>query len=110
MNYRIIYYKKENGRSPVKEFIDKLPKKAGARTYKTFEIIEEFGMFAGMPYVKRLVGKLWEIRVSSDTNIYRYICTTEKDKIIILLSGFQKKTQKTPKKEIEKAKKLLKEL
>ncbi len=49
---------------------------------------------------------LSEIRVEYQSNIFRVFCCFDKEKLIILFNGFQKKTQKTPKKEIEKAMKL----
>ncbi len=49
---------------------------------------------------------LFEIRVEYQSNIYRVFCCFDKGNIIILFNGFQKKSQKTPKKEIEKAMKL----
>lgn len=52
---------------------------------------------------------LYEIRVLVHRNIYRIFCFFDKGKLIIVLHGFQKKTQKTPKNEIEKAKRLKKE-
>ena len=52
---------------------------------------------------------LWEIRTQVGNNIYRVFCCFDKGNVVILFSGFQKKTQKTPKKEIEKAERLKKE-
>ena len=52
---------------------------------------------------------LWEIRVDADKGIYRIFCFFDNGNLIILLSGFQKKTQKTPKNEIKRAEKLKKE-
>ncbi len=52
---------------------------------------------------------LFEIRIEYQSNIYRVFCCFDKGKLIVLFNGFQKKTQKTPKKEIEKAMKLKKE-
>ena len=49
---------------------------------------------------------LYEIRVSSGNNIFRIFCFFDDGKCIILLNGFQKKSQKTPKSEIERAEKL----
>lgn len=49
---------------------------------------------------------LWEIRVAADNGIFRIFCFFDNGNIIILLSGFQKKTQKTPKREIKRAEKL----
>ncbi len=52
---------------------------------------------------------LFEIRVEFKSNIYRIFCCLDKGNIIVLFNGFQKKTQKTPTKELEKAKKIMKE-
>ncbi|MDO5664917.1 MAG: type II toxin-antitoxin system RelE/ParE family toxin [Bacteroidia bacterium] len=62
-------------------------------------------------YFDHMVGTdgLWEIRTQVEGNIYRVFCCFDEGNLVILLSGFQKKTQKTPIKEIEKAKRLKKE-
>lgn len=52
---------------------------------------------------------LWEIRVSAGNGIFRIFCFFDKGNLVVLLGGFQKKSQKTPKNEIEKAEKLKKE-
>ncbi|MBK5214057.1 MAG: type II toxin-antitoxin system RelE/ParE family toxin [Flavobacteriaceae bacterium] len=52
---------------------------------------------------------LWEVRISAGNGIFRILCFFEEGNLIILLSGFQKKTQKTPKNEIKKAERLKKE-
>ncbi len=49
---------------------------------------------------------LFEIRVEYQSNIYQAFCCFDKGRLIIIFNGFQKKSQKTPKKEIEKAMKL----
>jgi len=49
---------------------------------------------------------LYEIRVSSGNNIFRIFCFFDEGQLVILLNGFQKNTQKTPKSEIERAEKL----
>ena len=46
---------------------------------------------------------LYEIRIEYQSNIYRVFCCFDKGKLVILFNGFQKKTQKTPKNELEKA-------
>ncbi len=52
---------------------------------------------------------LYEIRISANKGIFRIFCFFDKGNLVVLLSGFQKKTQKTPKGEIIKAEKLKKE-
>ncbi|MGB0880176.1 MAG: type II toxin-antitoxin system RelE/ParE family toxin [Polaribacter sp.] len=49
------------------------------------------------------------MRVSAGNGIFRIFCFFDKGNLVVLLSGFQKKTQKTPKKEIKKAERLKKE-
>lgn len=62
-------------------------------------------------YFKHLTGTtgLYEIRVEVGTDIYRVFSFFDKGQLIVLVNGFQKKTQKTPKAEIELAEKLKKE-
>lgn len=52
---------------------------------------------------------LFEIRIKAGSGIYRVFCCFDKGRIVILFNGFQKKSQKTPKKEIEKAARLKQE-
>ena len=61
-------------------------------------------------FFKHLEGTdgLFEIRVKVGSNIFRIFCFFDEGNLIILLNGFQKKTDKTPKNEIEKAERLKK--
>ena len=52
---------------------------------------------------------LYEARIQLATNIWRVFCFFDNDKLVILMNGFQKKTEKTPKSEIDKAKKIMAE-
>ena len=60
-------------------------------------------------FLKHIEGTkgLYEIRIESESNIFRIFCCFDKGKIVVLFNGFQKKTQKTPKLEIELAEKLM---
>ncbi|NER83447.1 MAG: type II toxin-antitoxin system RelE/ParE family toxin [Leptolyngbya sp. SIO1D8] len=62
-------------------------------------------------YLKHLTNTdgLWEIRVSAGNGTFRILCFFDKENLIILLGGFQKKTQKTPRGEIKKAERLKRE-
>jgi phage-related protein len=59
-------------------------------------------------YLKHLTGTdaLYEVRISSGSDAFRIFCFFDEGQLIILLNGFQKKTQKTPAKELERAKNL----
>lgn len=62
-------------------------------------------------FLKHLEGTegLFEVRVEYHSNIYRIFCCFNEGRLVVLFNGFHKKTQKTPKKEIEKAERLMKE-
>jgi phage-related protein len=79
---------------------------------KIFKIIEAIETLERIPtnYLKSMEGTkgLFEARIQLGSNIWRVFCFFDEGKIVILLNGFQKKTQKTPKSEIEKALTLMK--
>ena len=52
---------------------------------------------------------LFEIRVEHESNIYRIFCCFDKGNLVVLFNGFQKKTQKTPTQELNKAEKIMEE-
>ena len=62
-------------------------------------------------YLKHLENTegLFEIRVQQGSDIFRIFCFFDEGQLVVLANGFQKKTQKTPKKEIEKALKIKEE-
>ena len=62
-------------------------------------------------YLKHLNGTsgLYEVRVEVASNIYRVFCFFDKGNLVVLINGFQKKTQKTPKNEIELAERIKKD-
>ena len=80
---------------------------------KIFKIIEAIGTLERIPtsYLKLIAGTsgLFEARIQLGTGIWRVFCFFDSGKLVILLNGFQKKTQKTPKNEIQKALTLMKE-
>lgn len=52
---------------------------------------------------------LFEVRIEYQSNIYRVFCCFDEGRLVVLFNGFQKKTQKTPKNEIDKAVRLMNE-
>ena len=78
---------------------------------KIFKIIEAIETLERVPanYLKSMEGTngLYEARIQLGTNIWRVFCFFDNGKLVILLNGFQKKTQKTPKNEMDKALKLM---
>jgi len=94
-------------------FVDFLTKQPIRVQNKIFKIIEAIETLERIPttYLKLISGTngLYEARIQLGTDIWRVFCFFDKGKLVILLNGFQKKTQKTPKNEIEKAINLMKE-
>lgn len=78
---------------------------------KIFKIIEAIETLERIPtnYLKHLEGTngLYEARIQLASNIWRVFCFFDNGKLVVLLNGFQKKTQKTPKSEIKKALRLM---
>ncbi len=74
------------------------------------EMIEEFGPTIGKPYTAPMGGGLFEIRAKGKEGIGRSFYCMVKGREIIILHSFIKKSQKTPKKELELAKKRMKEI
>lgn len=99
------FYISEDGESPIEEFLDSLDPKTLARFRWSMEQLRIRNVKAREPLVKQLEGKLWEIREESNTNIYRIIYFFFTGQRIVFLHGFQKKSQKTPAKELAIARK-----
>lgn len=98
------FFIEENGSVPVEEFLDSLDLKTRARFRWSMEQLRVRNVRAREPLVRHLEGDLWELREESQTNIYRIIYFFFTGRRIVFLHGFQKKTQKTPRKELELAK------
>jgi phage-related protein len=92
------------------DFYEKQKQKVREKILWTFRIIETL-QHVPTDYLKHLEGTdgLYEIRVQTGSDIFRIFCFFDKGKLIVLANGFHKKTQKTPKSEIEKALKIKKE-
>lgn len=83
------------------EFLVKQPVKVQNKIYKIFEIIE-YQQHIPTRYIEHIKGTegLYETTFSLGSNIWRVFCFFDEGLLVILLNGFQKKTQKTPKAEI----------
>ena len=101
--WTIEFYIDERGESPVEEFLLGLDVRTKARLVWAFEQVRIRNLNAREPLVKHLDRELWEVRQSSRGNIYRVIYLFFRGRRIVLLHGFQKKTQRTPPREIELA-------
>jgi len=94
-------------KSYFQEFFDKQSKKVKAKIIWTFDLIEELQRVPET-YLKHIENTdgLYEIRVLHGGDQFRIFCFFDQGQLVILINGFQKKTKKTPKKEIELALKI----
>lgn len=111
--HKIFFYKDEKGKEPVAEYLYELGKRKDKdsriklnkiRDY--VKILSKYGTSAGEPYMKHLDGAIWELRPLRD----RIFFVAGVNRSFVLLHHFMKKTQKTPARELEKAKRELADL
>lgn len=101
----IEFFERENGEIPAEEFLLSLDKKMRAKILGIMDILQEKGNQLRETYSKHLDEGIFEIRGKVGTDISRVLYFFYYEGKIIITNGFVKKTQKTPKSEIEKAKK-----
>lgn len=104
-SFDVEFYEKENGEVPVKSFLLSLNDKMLAKIFRIIDVLQDYGPKVRMPHSKALGDGLFEIRAKQGSDISRVLYFFYIGKKIILTNGFVKKTQKTPKGEIELAKK-----
>ena len=86
------------------DFFREQPRKAQDKIIKVLDILENVERIP-VTYLKYIEGTngLFEVRIQLGTNIFRIFCCFDGNRLVGLFSGYQKKTQKTPSKEIERA-------
>lgn len=104
MKFEVEFYKTENGKEPIAEFLDSLDNKMTAKLVGLMEILEEKGTELRMPYSEHLEDGIFELRCKQGSNITRVLYFFFVGRKIIVTNGFVKKTHKTPPKEIKLAK------
>jgi phage-related protein len=104
--YRTIVFYKDY----FQEFFIKQREKVKDKIIWTFDLIQELQRLPET-YLKHIENTdgLYEIRVQLGNDIFRIFCFFDQGQLVVLANGFQKKTQKTPKQEIEKALKIKEE-
>ena len=108
--YIIELYESENGESEIKDYFTKLQSSKNKdnrikskKIAMYIDLLAEYGLKLTEPYIKKLDDEIWELRPLRDRILFAGWCNNK----FVLLSVFMKQTQKTPKREIEKAKRLL---
>ena len=107
--FKIELYSTEDGKEVLAEYINELPAKHQAKAFREIDLLAEFGNALKEPYVKHIDGEIWELRIKFSSDISRIFYFIWQADTIVLLHGFIKKTQKTPRSEIEIAQKRLRD-
>lgn len=102
--FEIIFYDKEDGTEPAKDFILSLDVKMRAKMLRTVEMLRDNGNKLREPESKALDDGIMELRAKAGSDISRVLYFFVIGRKAVLTNGFIKKTQKTPKSEIELAK------
>lgn len=104
----VCFFRTDAGAEPVRDWLKERPaseRKAVGEDIKTVQ----FGWPLGMPLVGHLTGNIWEVRVRLDNRIARVLFALD-GQTMVLLHGFIKKQQATPKPDLDLAKDRLKQL
>ena len=107
--FEVIFYRDQNGKSEVVDYLDELGKNANTdkkdrinrqKILAYLQVLSQYGTRMGQPYFKHIEDDIWELRPLRNRIFFFYW----KDNKFVILHCFTKKTQKTPAKEIERAK------
>lgn len=102
--FEIIFYEESDGTEPAKEFILNLDAKMRAKMLRTIEMLKKNGNKLREPESKPLDDGIMELRAKVGSDISRVLYFFIIGKKAVLTNGYIKKTQKTPRAEIERAK------
>ncbi|MEX0856714.1 MAG: type II toxin-antitoxin system RelE/ParE family toxin [Balneolaceae bacterium] len=102
----IKFYRTETGNCPVEEFLQSLSDKQSKKVAWTLRVVRDLEQVPTQ-YLKKLksTDDIWEVRATLGNNTFRLLGFFDGPKLIVLTSGFAKKTNKVPKQEIETAEK-----
>lgn len=104
MGRSIIFYKTSDGKCPIQDLLDSLPGKVAQKITWVLRLIEDLEIVP-VTYFKKLTGseEIWECRIQQGSNVYRIFSFFDAGAVVVLTHGIEKKSMKTPKREIEKA-------
>jgi phage-related protein len=106
--FTIDYVHLPNGRVPAREFVDSLDDKAAARIDAFIDRLRIYGNRMQGKFVKKLTDNIFELRVKQFDRIFRALFFYQPGMLIVITSGFQKKSDQTPPAEIARAEQLRK--
>jgi phage-related protein len=97
----IRFYRSSSGRSPVEEFLDSLSGKQAQKVVWALRLVEQMERVPAQ-YFKKLTGTedLWEVRAQHGGDTFRLLGFFDGPRLVVLVSGFAKKTDKVPRQEL----------
>jgi phage-related protein len=100
----IVFYRSSAGRSPVEDYLATLSARQVRRIWDVLDAVRTLERVPAA-YLKKLAGTdgLWEVRVSAGRNAFRLLCFLDGMNVVVVLTGFAKKTEKAPLLEIQVA-------
>jgi len=104
--FAIEYVILPNGRMPGREFVDSLGEDAAAKVYAFIERLRSYGTWMQGKFVRKLTKNIFELRVKHFDRIFRVLFFYQPGMLIVITSGFQKRTEQTPPAEIARAERL----
>ena len=100
---KVYFYYKDNNTSPIYNYYFELDLKVRRKILSYINLLINNNGHLGMPYTRHVRNKVWELRVDFNKVFHRIFYFIFDGEKIILIHGFNKKTNKTPVKEIDKA-------
>lgn len=102
--WSVEFYIDSRGRRPAWEFILGLPRHEQAASIRVLDLLTEYGTSLSMPYARPIEG-LWELR-SGGNRLFYFLCAGRR---FVILHGYRKKSRRTPRREIEMAKRRMRD-
>lgn len=103
MDFQVVLYRKADGSEPVREFMDSLPQKLRTKMVGDLIMLKQRNVDLREPYAKHMGKGLFELRISHANDIVRVFYFFYEGRRIVVTNGFVKKTQRTPRRELERA-------
>ncbi len=108
--WRYVYYEAQSGRVPVKEFIEEQDAATKRSIFAALERLAKLNVALPEPHAKKLEGRdFWELRIRVRKDACRIFYFAFAGRKFVLLHAFQKKSQKTPKRELDTAEQRMKD-
>jgi len=100
MGWTVVLYKDDDGNEPVKDFILNQTHSAIGEILHVFDLLHRFDLSLGKPYVEKVEGKIWSLRIKHSSDYYRIFYFAFTGRKFIILHAVKKKSDKLSKRDI----------